>query len=81
MFLVLKTKRERWLGSAQTTYMSFLKSGDLPDYTCAEKLHGGQRGVMPRYAHYPYIFVVESILAKRCVYTNGHILRYTKYGL
>ena len=29
----------------------------------------------------PYVFVVGSILAKRCMCTHGRILRYTKYGL
>ena len=33
-------------GPSQTTYFSFLKSGDLHDYTCTERLLGGQRGVM-----------------------------------
>ena len=30
---------------------------------------------------HPYVFVVGSILAKRCTCTHGRILRYTKYGL
>ena len=31
------------LSPAQSTYFSFLKSGDLPDHTCAERLLEGQR--------------------------------------
>ena len=45
------------------------------DHTCAERLLGGQRGVM---LGYPQAFVVGSIYAKRCI--HGRILRYTKYG-
>ena len=33
------------LSLAQSTYFSFLKSGDLPDHTCAGRLLEGQRGV------------------------------------
>ena len=58
----------------------FLKSEDLPDHTCTERLLGGQREVMPRDVPYPYAFSVKSILAKRCVCTHGRILRCTKYG-
>ena len=60
---------------------SFSKSGDLPNHTCAEKLLGGQREVMPREAHHPQSFAVEFILAKRCMSTHGRILRYIKYRL
>ena len=41
----------------------------------------GQRGVMSRDVLYPYAFSVKSILAKRCMGTQGRILRYMKYGL
>ena len=59
----------------------YSKSGDLPNHTCAEKLLGGQREVMPREAHHPQSFAVEFILAKRCMSTHGRILRYIKYRL
>ena len=36
---------------------------------------------MLRDVPHPYVFVVGSILAKRCMCTHGRILRYTKYGL
>ena len=35
-------------GPAQTTYFLLSKSGDGSDHTCAERLLGGQRGVMSR---------------------------------
>ena len=31
-------------------YLSFSKSEDLPDYTCAERFLGGQRGILSRNA-------------------------------
>ena len=44
-------------------------------------LLGGQRGVRITDILYPYTFLVEFILAKRCVCTHGKILRYITYGL
>ena len=39
---------KRRLGPGQTTYFSFSKSGDFPDYTCTERLLGSQREEMLR---------------------------------
>ena len=44
---------ERRLGPGQTTYFSFSKSGDLPDYTCIENVLGGQRGMILTNARLP----------------------------
>ena len=57
-----------------------LEKDDLLDYTCAERLLGGQRGVCQG-MFYPDAFLVKSILAKRRVHSHGRNLRYMKYGL
>ena len=46
-----------------------------------KRLLAGQRGVTSRDVPYPDTFVVESLLAKRCMCTQGTMLRYTKRGL
>ena len=56
-----RTIKTRSLAPAHTTYLLFLKSGDLPDRTFSENFIGGQRGVMPRDVPYPYAFLVQSI--------------------
>ena len=40
--------KARRLGPAQTTYFLLSQSGDGSDHTCAERLLGGQRGVMSK---------------------------------
>ena len=71
----------RRLPPFQITYLLFLKSGDLPNHMCTERLLADQRAVMSRSVSYPYSFLVKFILAKRCMHKYGRILRYTKWGL
>ena len=37
----------------ETTYFSFLKSGDLPDYTCIERLLRDEKGSDAKSTHRP----------------------------
>ena len=81
--LWIKTQRQgqdllgRRLGPAQTTCF-FSRSQETFLTTHEQKrLPGSQREVMPRDVLHPYASSVKSILAKRCVCTQGRILRYT----
>ena len=40
-----------WIEDKETTYFLFSGQGDLPDYTCTEKLLRGQKGMV----HHPII--------------------------
>ena len=66
-------------GQALPRHFSFLKSEDLLHHTYTERLLVDQRGSNANGCSTRY--VVESILAKRCVHTRGRVLRYTKYEL
>ena len=75
---------ERRLGPSQTVYFSFLKSEyeKFMILNCidAESLLAGQKR-SDTDVHYEYASAVQSILAKRCMWTHGRTLRYIKYVL
>ena len=65
----------------QATDFSLSKSGDLLDYTCAERLLRGQKGRRPRDTP-PKHFCGTIYSSLEYMHTHGRkILRYTKYRL
>ena len=74
-----------WIKDKETIYFSFLRSRRPPHlHRCRKVPQGSEKGgalttIYP--GNFPETLVLESILAKRCTYTEGRDLRQVKLRL